>query len=90
MDKKPTEIYFYLAIALLIAGAVLFGLSFSPAGIYALISSILCGIASLSFCVAQKKRKDLKHLIYVKIAAYVVLASSALLFTGGLIYAAVV
>ena len=89
MDKKPTKIYFYLAIALCAAGAVLLGLAFSPAGIYALIASILCAIASLSFTSVQKKKNTVAGLLYVKIAAYVVLALSAALFTGGLVYSLV-
>ncbi|MDE6585251.1 MAG: hypothetical protein K2K80_01040 [Clostridia bacterium] len=89
MDKKPTKIYFYLAIALCAAGAVLFGLAFSPAGLYALIASILCAIAALSFTSAQKKKNAVAGLLYVKIAAYVVLALSAALFIGGLVYSLV-
>lgn len=90
MDNKPNKIYFYLAIALCAAAAVLFGLSFTAVGIYALISSILCGIASLSFCSVQKKKYDFPQIKYAKIAAYIMLALSVLLFLGGLIYSALV
>lgn len=84
------KIYFYLGIVTCALCAVAFGLAFSPLGIYALISSILLGIASLSFCATQKKRNDFKAVFYVKITAYVLLAVEILFFIGGLIYSAVV
>lgn len=90
MNGKPDKIYFYIAIGLCAAAAVLFGLSFSPAGIYALISGVLCGIASLSLCAAQKKKNDFSGVKYVRIAAYAVSALCLALFLGGLIYSAIV
>lgn len=85
------KIFFYIACFLCAAGAVLFGLAFVPQlGIYALISSILSGIAALSFASAQRKRNDFKGVKYVRIAAYAVLAAAVLFFAGGLIYSAVV
>lgn len=80
--------YFYIAVAACALGFAAFGLSFSPLGVYALISSILLGIASLAFIVRQKKKENLKALIYVKIAAYVLLALALALFIGGLVYSA--
>lgn len=64
----------------------MFGLSFSPLGLYALISSILLGIAALSFAIRQKKKNNFNAVIYAKTAAYVLLALSVLLFLGGLVY----
>lgn len=93
-DGQPPasgKAFFYIACAACALAAVFFGLAFVPAlGVYALISSILLGIASLSFASAQRKRNNFKGVKYVKIAAYAVLAASLLLFIGGLIYSAVV
>lgn len=84
------KIYFYLAIALSVLCAVAYGLSFTFMGIYALISSILLGLCSLSFCTAQKKKNNFKGVFYVKICAYAILGIALLTFIGGLIYSAVV
>lgn len=85
MDK----IYFYISIACCVLAAVAFGLAFTVLGVYALISSILLGIAALSFSAAQKKKNKLPALLYLNIAAYAVLALAVALFIGGLIYSAV-
>lgn len=92
-EQRPADgkkIYFYVAIALCVLGAVAYGLSFTFMGIYALISSILLGIGCLSFCTAQKKKNNFKQILYVKICAYAVLGIALLTFLGGLIYSAVV
>ncbi|MDE7330436.1 MAG: hypothetical protein K2N30_05070 [Clostridia bacterium] len=93
LQEKPAvkgKIFFYVAIALCVLSAVAYGLSFTFMGIYALISSILLGLGSLSFCTAQKKKNNFKHLLYVKICAYVIFGIAFLTFIGGLIYSAVV
>lgn len=81
--------YFYISVACCALAAVAFGLAFTVLGVYALISSILLGIAALSFAAAQKKKNKLPELLYVNIAAYIVLGAAAALFIGGLIYSAV-
>lgn len=88
--KSTSKTYFYVAIALCVLAAVAFGLSFSFMGIYALIASLILELAALSFCVTQKKKNNFPALKFVFIAAYVLLALSALLFIGGLIYSATV
>lgn len=88
--KSTSKTYFYVAIALCVLAAVAFGLSFSFMGIYALIASLILELAALSFCVTQKKKNKFPALKIVFIAAYVLLALSALLFIGGLIYSATV
>ena len=88
--KNPTKIYFYISVALCVLCAVAFGLSFTALGLYALISSILLGIASLSFAATQKKKNNFAAVKYVKIAAYILLAICVGFFIGGLIYSATV
>lgn len=86
----PNRIYFYIACAACGLAVIFFGLTFSPLGIYALISSILLGIAALAFTRAQEKKYKFGGIKYVKIAGYAVLIISVLFFIGGLIYSAVV
>lgn len=82
--------YFYLAVAACVVGAVALALSFTPiGGIYALISSILLGLASLALAGRQKNKENFKGVFYVKVCAYALLAASLLIFIGGLIYSAV-
>ena len=88
--KSTTKTYFYIAIAMCVLAATAFGLSFSFMGIYALIASLILELSALSFCVTQKKKNAFPALKFVFIAAYVLLALSALLFIGGLVYSAIV
>ena len=88
--KSTTKAYFYIAIGACLLAAVAFGLSFSVLGIYALIASLILELCALSLCVTQKKKNPFPALKFVFIAAYVLLALSALLFVGGLVYSAIV
>jgi len=88
--KSTTKAYFYVAIAACVLAATAFGLSFSFMGLYALIASLILELCALSFAVTQKKKNNLPALKFVFIAAYVLLALSAALFIGGLIYSAAV
>ena len=88
--KSTTKTYFYIAIAACVLSSVAFGLSFSILGIYALIASLILELSALSFCVTQKKKNNFPALKFVFIAAYILLALSALLFVGGLVYSAIV
>lgn len=81
--------YLYIAIALCALGFIALALAFSPLGIYALISGILLGLASLAFSAKQKKKDNLKGLTWIEAAAYVLLVLSLAIFIGGLIYSAV-
>lgn len=88
--KSTTQVYFFIAIGLLVLGAVAFGCSFIPnVGVYTLIASVLLELGSLSFLSTQKKKNNFKAVFYVTIAAYVLLGLSLLLFIGGLIYIAI-
>lgn len=88
--ENSTRSYFFIALGALIAAAVAFGCSFIPgAGVFLLIASVLLELTSLSFLSTQKKKNNFKAVFYLTIAAYVLLALSAALFAGGLIYVAV-
>ncbi len=58
MNNYNGKVYAYISAALAAASLVLTGVSFSPAGIYALIAAVLTGIASLSFANYQKKKNN--------------------------------
>lgn len=80
--------YAYIAMGLVAAAAVSFGLMFTILGIYALISSILLSIAALSFAETQKKKNNLSWLIYLKIVIFVMLALAIGFFIGGIVVSA--
>ena len=88
--KSNSKVYCYIAIGACVLAAAAFGLSFSFMGIYALIASLILELCALSFCVTQKKKNHFSALKFVFIAAYILLALSALLFIGGLVYSAIV
>lgn len=56
-------------------------------GVYGLIAAILCSLASLAFLATQKKKNNFKAVLYVTIAAYILLAAFTAFFIGGIIYA---
>ena len=82
-----TKIYAFIAIGLIVGGAIALGLSFTKLGIYSLIASMLFEIAAMTFVNLQKKKNDLKWLIYLKIAAYALFVAALFLFAGGTIWA---
>ena len=81
-------VYAYIAIGLIIVGAIALGVSFTVLGVYALIASMLFEIAAMTFVNLQKRRQDLKWLIYLKIAAYVLIGAALLIFVGGTVWSA--
>ena len=97
MKKKETQpevpytgkAYLYIAIALEVLCAVSLGLIATVLGIYALIASIILGLAALAFCNIQKKRNNFALVKYFLIAGYILTAAAALLFVGGIIWSAV-
>ena len=78
--------YAYIALGLLVAGAVALGLIFTKLGVYALIAAVLFELGSLSFANVQKKKNNFKYLKILIICAYVLLGISIALFIGGIIY----
>ena len=81
-------VYAYIAIGLIIVGAIALGVSFTVLGVYALIASMLFEIAAMTFVNLQKRRQDLKWLIYLKIAAYVLFSAGLLMCVGGTVWSA--
>ena len=88
MKDENTHIYLYFAIGSLVLAATALGLSFTILGVYSLIASVLFELLSLSFLATQKKKCNLKCILYLTIAAYALLAASAALFIGGLVFSA--
>ncbi len=85
-QKYEKKTYAYIAIGLIIAGAVALGVSFTKLGIYALVSSMIFEIAAITFVNLQKKKNDLKWLLYVKVAAYAIFIAALLIFVGGTVW----
>ena len=85
-DNYNGKIYAYVAIGLAAAGAVALGVSFTALGIYSLIAAMLFEIASITFVNMQKKKNDLKWLIYVRVFAYALFVAALFLFAGGTIW----
>ena len=89
-DENNNRTYFYIALSALVGAAAALGCAFIPAiGVYMLITSVLLELGALAFLSAQKKKNDFRGLKYLTVAAYILLALSAALFCGGLIYVAV-
>ena len=86
-EEYTGKLYAYVAMGLMAATALFFGLSFTVMGIYSLIASILLSLASLTFINIQKKRNDFKWLIYVRVVAYILFAVVFLFFAGGILWA---
>lgn len=78
--------FLFVAIGLEVFGAVSLGLIFTVLGIYALIASVIFGLAALAFCNTQKKKNPVPALKYVIILGYVLTAAAALIFIGGIIW----
>ena len=87
-EKYEGRIYAFIAIGLTAFGILFFGLSFTVMGIYSLIASIILYIASLTFLNVQKKKNNLKWIIYVQIVTYVAFAVAFLFFAGGILWSA--
>ena len=76
-DKKT---FAFIAIGLIIAGAVALGLSFTVLGVYSLVVSMMLEIVAVSFANYQKKLNNFKWLIYIQIVAYVIFGVGIVLF----------
>ncbi len=82
--------YFWIGVAASVIALTLFLLTvFLPTvfGVYGLIAAVLCSLASLAFLNSQKKKNNFKAVLFVTIAAYVLLAALIAFFIGGIIYA---
>lgn len=81
--------YVYFAVALTVAGAVCLGLSFTGAGLYALIACEFLQISAITLVNLQKRVNDFGWLIYIKIAAYLLFFAGLALLIGGAVRSAV-
>lgn len=90
-DEQPPyekKTYFIIGLTATAASIAAFGLAFTPLGIYALISSIVIGMAAIAFLNTQKKRNPFRAVFYATVAAYILTAFYLLFFLGGLIVSA--
>ncbi|MDE5729040.1 MAG: hypothetical protein K2I20_02565 [Clostridia bacterium] len=84
--------YFWGGAAASAVGLALFVLTLclpNIFGVYGLIAAVLCALASLAFLATQKKKNNFKAVLYVTVAAYILLAVFVGFFIGGIIYASV-
>ena len=90
-EKSPATakecIYAILGAAAGALGAILYGLAFSPAGIYGLIGGIVCEIAACGLFRTQKKRRPAGWAKIPAIICYILLALGVVFMTGGIIWA---
>lgn len=77
---------FWASVVAFALGALLFGLTFTLLGAYALFASLLSELAALSFLNAQKKRGNFPACKAVKILSYVVLILGVALLIGAAVY----
>ena len=71
-ENEGKKLFLFIAIVLIVAGAVALGLYFTALGIYALVASAVLEFAAMICTNVQKKINDLKWLKFVKLAAYAV------------------
>lgn len=88
MKDENSNIYLYFGIAALVLAAISFGLSFTSWGVYFLIASVILELTSLAFLTARRKKSPSKATLILTVFAYILLAASAALFVGGLVYSA--
>ena len=89
VPKKHAKLYFYIAIACTVLGAVFFGLTFTVLKVYALLASIVFCLASLSLLGAQKKRQNFTGVKILLIVTYVLFGLFVALLLGGVIWSMV-
>ena len=87
-EKGQNKTFAFVAIGLVLAGAVAFGVSFTVLGIYALIASLIFEMGAMTFLNVQKKKCNFKWLLYIKIAAYAIFIAAISVFAIGTIWAA--
>lgn len=76
-DNGPNDVgsmkCFWIAVGCCAVGAVLFGLTFTVLGVYALLASLICELASVSFLNGQKKYGYFTLCKIVRAVAYAVM-----------------
>lgn len=81
------SIYAILGAAAGVLEVVLYGLAFTPVGVYVIIGGIVCGIAACGLIRTQQKRRPLAWAKVLYIMCCVVLALGVLFMIGGIIWA---
>lgn len=66
---------FWTAIGCCAAGAVFFGLMFTVLGVYALLASLICELASVSLLNGQKKYGYFNACKVLRVVSYVIMAA---------------
>lgn len=85
---KTGKVYFYIALACTVLGAVFFGLTFTPLAVYSLCASILFCLVSLSLLGKQKKQENFKWVTALTVITYVLMGIFLAFFIGGMIWSA--
>lgn len=87
-EKKNNFIRLYISIGCFAAGVVLFILSFfikgGSAGVYLLISSMICELAAVTFTNAQKRVNETKLVKIFRYLSYGVMIAGLIVFTIGM------
>ena len=75
----------YVAIGCLAVSCIAFALAFiiKNAGVYMLIASLLCSLASVSFLNAQKRKAYNKLCLVIRILSYVIMVAALAVFVIG-------
>ena len=84
--KKNGRVFFYIALACTVLGAVFFGLTFTPLAVFSLLAAILFCLASLSLLGTQKKRENFKGVFILTVITYVLFGIFLAFFIGGVIW----
>ena len=87
--NKNGRIFFYISIACTALGALFFGLTFTPLGVYSLLASILFCLASLSFLGTQKKKENFNGVFILTVVTYCLLGVFVAFLIGGVIWSMV-
>ena len=84
--QNKSFLFLYIAIGCFAAGLILFVLSFfiKGAGVYFIISAMICELAAVSFINAQKRKANNKLCFVFTILSYVVMAAALAVFIAGM------
>lgn len=86
-NGKPDFLFMYIAIGCMLAGIVLFALSFfiTGAGVYLIIASMISELASVSFLNAQKRKAYSTACKVVRVISYAVMLACVGVVIAGMV-----
>ncbi len=92
-EQTPQEknyLFFYISIGCFAFGVLAFILAFVISGIgtYMLFASMIAELASVTFLNAQKKKYDLKWIMILRIASYIIMGVALVIVIFGISVAA--